>query len=168
MPPPTPEEVRKEYNEMVSKISEQGGSIQFSKIFIPRVSATATEQEQRELAVEIRTNLLQGADFASLARQYSRDARADNGGEWPVMERRFLKREIADAAFATSVGSLSPLVEDESGWHIIKVEAKEMGKAPGFEELRDQATRMAEVRRRAEVYDKWMESLREKAVVKKF
>ncbi len=168
LPPPRPDEVRAAYDEMAKQFRNEGGTIQYRKIFIPRGSAAASEAEQRELAREIRTQLLQGADFASLARQYSRDARADAGGEWPVMERRFLRRDLADAAFATPVGELSPLVEDESGWHIILVEAKETANPPPFEELREQAARLAENRNRAAANEKWIGHLREKAVIKRF
>lgn len=168
LPPPRPDEVRREYEEMARRIGEEGGSIQFSKIFIPRVSATATPEEQKELAVEIRTQLLQGADFASMAEQYSRDARAGQGGEWPMMERRFLRREIADAAFATPIGQLSPLVEDDSGWHIIRPEEKTTGRIPSFDEMREEAIRRVDLRQRAEAYEKWIETLREKAVINRF
>ena len=133
--PATPEEVRAEYNRQIEKMRGEGGRVKMSKIFIPRASETATPHQQRALAVEIRTKLLQGADFASLAKQYSKDAMASQGGSWDVMERKFLKKEIADAAFATSVGGISPLVEDETGFHIIKVEAKESGQVPSFDEV---------------------------------
>ena len=166
--PSTPEEVRAEYNKMVAKMRDQTGRVKMSKIFIPRVSETGTPAQQQELAKEIRTKLTQGADFASLARQYSRDAMASSGGSWDVMDRKFLKKEIGDAAFATPVGGLSPVVEDETGFHIIKVEAKEGGKVPSFEELRDQATRMVEVSKRAELYEKYISELRKKAVIRKF
>jgi parvulin-like peptidyl-prolyl isomerase len=66
------------------------------------------------------------------------------------------------------VGGLSPVVEDETGFHIIKVEAKEGGKVPSFDELRDQAARMVEVSKRAELYDKYISELRKKAVIRKF
>ena len=166
--PATPEEVKAEYQAMVDASKEVGGRIKMSKIFIPKSSNTATPQQQKALASEIRSKVLQNADFASLAKEYSRDAMASSGGSWDVMERKFLKKQIADAAFATEVGGITPIVEDEAGYHIIKVEAKEFGKVPTFDEAREQATKRVEVKKRAELYDKYIAELRKKAVVRKF
>ena len=166
--PASPEEVKAEYQKVVAKMSQEGGRVKMSKIFIPRLTDTGTPAQQKALAVEIRTKLLQGGDFAALAKEYSRDAMASSGGSWDVMDRKFLKKEIGDAAFATAVGSLAPLVEDETGFHIIKVEAKEGGKVPSFEESREQAARMVEVKKRAELYETYISQLRKKAIVRTF
>jgi peptidyl-prolyl cis-trans isomerase SurA len=166
--PPTPEEIKAEYNKLAARIRDEGGAVKMSKIFIPRQTAEATPAQQKALAGEIRTKLVQGADFAALARAESKDAMASEGGSWQVMERKFLKREIADAAFALPAGGLSPVVEDETGFHIIKVEAKEGGKVPPFSELREQAAKMAEARKRADRYEAYIEELRKKAVVRRY
>lgn len=166
--PATPEEVKAEYDKLVAKMGQEGGRVKMSKIFIPRLSDTGTPAQQKALAVEIRTKLLQGGDFAALAKEYSRDAMAASGGSWDVMDRKFLKKDIGDAAFATNVGGLAPLVEDETGFHIIKVEAKESGKVPTFDESREQAAKMVEVKKRAALYEKYIGELRKKAVVRVF
>ncbi len=166
--PPTPEEVRAEYDRIAAKMRGEGGAIRISKIFLPRRTEDATPEQQKAFAMELRTKLLQGADFAALAKDNSQDAMASKGGDWGVMERKYLKKELADAAFATRVGGLTPVVEDETGFHIIKVEAKEPGKVASFEEMRDQATRMAESHKRAQRYEKYIEELRKRAVVRTF
>jgi len=166
--PPTPEEIKEAYKEYANTMRNQQGHVKMSKIFIPRESLEFSPEEQLALAKEVRQNLLDGEDFAELARQYSQDARARDGGSWPVMERKFLKDEIAEAAFNTPVGKISPLVTDEFGYHIIRVEAREYGHVPPLEEVREQLVRHLQMTKRAEAYENWIAELRKRAVVRAF
>ena len=93
---------------------------------------------------------------------------AGKGGDWGVLERTYIKKELAEVAFATPVGGLTPVIEDDTGFHIIKVEAKEGGKVQSFDELREQATRMAESHKRALRYEKYIEEMRNRSVIKIF
>jgi foldase protein PrsA len=79
------------------------------------------------------------ADFAALARQYSQDeATKDKGGETDFFSR-------ADSPFSTTVTdtiwSLNPgevrLVQDDQGYHIVKLLERKPPVVPDFSEVRD-------------------------------
>jgi parvulin-like peptidyl-prolyl isomerase len=80
---------------------------------------TATSEE----AETLRSQLLAGADFETLARAYSLDpstrpAGGDLGWFPPGI---LLQPAVEEAAFATQAGELSPVIESELGFHVIEV-----------------------------------------------
>jgi peptidyl-prolyl cis-trans isomerase D len=64
----------------------------------------------------------QGDDFTSLAREYSEDSTASNGGDLGYFSRTDMVEPFADAAFSMKKGEISDLVRTPFGLHIIKVE----------------------------------------------
>jgi peptidyl-prolyl cis-trans isomerase D len=64
----------------------------------------------------------QGDDFAGLARKYSDDSTASNGGDLGYFTRNDMVKPFADAAFSMKKGEISDLVRTPFGLHIIKVE----------------------------------------------
>jgi len=63
-----------------------------------------------------------GADFATLAKKYSQDSSAANGGDLGYFSRGQMVKPFSDAAFATKAGQIYPkVVQSQYGFHIIKV-----------------------------------------------
>lgn len=79
----------------------------------------ATEAE----AQSVLQQLLNGADFAALAQQYSLDeATKVNGGDMGFFPRGILLApEVEEAAFALQPGQISGVVASQFGYHIIQV-----------------------------------------------
>jgi len=78
-----------------------------------------------------------GEDFAKLAAELSQDpGSASQGGDLGWQERDGLVKPFADAAWSLKPGEISPPVETEFGWHVIKLETVEPGTTRSFEEVR--------------------------------
>jgi peptidyl-prolyl cis-trans isomerase C len=91
------------------------------------------ESEARKKLEDIRKQILAGADFAQMAKQYSEDAAtAASGGDMGVIQRDKIVPPIVNAANALEPGQVSDIVPTPSGLEIIKVEEK---RAKPFEEL---------------------------------
>jgi hypothetical protein len=117
---------------------QPGVRIQASHILL-RLPDGATEEQTdsvRALGESLRDRILQGEDFAALAREFSQDAGSGAaGGDLGFFERGTMVKPFEDVAFALEPGEISPLVETNFGLHLIKVEGREM---PSFEESQDQ------------------------------
>ncbi len=68
----------------------------------------------------IQDRLRKGADFTSLALEYSEDPSKARGGDLGYLERKQLIPAFADAAFALQPGETSDIVETRLGYHLIK------------------------------------------------
>lgn len=78
-----------------------------------------------------------GANFGELAKKYSEDPGSKgNGGKLGWIEQGQTVPEFEKAAFALNPGEVSPVVQSQFGFHIIKVEAKEQAHTLPFEEVK--------------------------------
>ena len=167
--PATPKEVQDYYNKHVANWRE-GDMIKISTITIAKFSGEAgtTPESQRKLADEIRSKLAKGADFATMAKTYSQDSHAEDGGSWDWMARDQMKQSIANVAYNLKTGGLSPVIDDEAAYIIIACDAVKYGKAKPVNEVRLEIERMISAEKAKVVIDKWMDGLRKKATIKKF
>ena len=89
---------------------------------IPPNATAAQKEEIRKKLEGIRVEIAaETITFADAAAKYSQDAKtAANGGEIGLMTRDNLPKPLADAVFNTKPGTVSPALESQSGYHILK------------------------------------------------
>ena len=90
-------------------------------------------------AKKIIAELDKGADFATLAKQYSKDpGAAAHGGDLGFFKKSEMVPAFADAAFALQTGKITQTpVHTQFGWHVIQVLARRQAPRPTFEQARD-------------------------------
>jgi len=101
------------------------------------ISDEETLAAKRAELAEIRQEIVDGADFASVARERSEGPSAANGGELGRFGRGQMVPEFEEAAFALEPGELSEIVETQFGYHILQVTDKVEGRTESFDEARD-------------------------------
>lgn len=79
-----------------------------------------------------------GKDFAALAKQYSDDPSAAQGGDLGSFTKGQMVPEFEAAAFALPVNGLSDIVKTQFGYHLIQVYAKTAAKNPTMNDVRDE------------------------------
>jgi peptidyl-prolyl cis-trans isomerase D len=90
-----------------------------------RVDDKSKETEAKAKAEAVLKKAQAGEDFATLARTYSDDKEsAKLGGFLGSFGRGQMVKEFEDAAFALKPGEVSGLVQTQYGYHIIKVERR--------------------------------------------
>ncbi|MDI3269395.1 MAG: peptidylprolyl isomerase [Bacillota bacterium] len=122
--------------------------------------------EDEATAQAVREKLLQGADFAELAKEYSQDpGSSDAGGELGWVVRGQMVPEFEEAAFTLPVGDISEPVKSLYGWHIVQVEDHQEGREVTFDEVKDQVKKDYVADQVAQMSGAWLESLRSSAVI---
>ena len=101
--------------------------------------------EAKAIAAELKN----GADFAQLAKQKSKDPGAAEGGDLGYFTKDQMVPEFAEVAFKLDKGQVSDPVKTQFGWHIIKVEDKRKRQLPEFDKVKDQIETF--VQRKAQV-----------------
>lgn len=103
--------------------------------------ATNTIAAKRKQIEDLRKQVLDGADFAELAKKYSEDPGSkENGGELPVFARasadpyHAMVPEFEAAAFALNTNQVSDVVTTQYGYHLIKLLDKTPAKKFGYTE----------------------------------
>lgn len=170
--PPTPEELKKEYEETKIQFRDlTKDKVKFKKIFIPLIGSdsTSTPDTQYKLANIIVDEIKsKRATFAELAKRYSKDMHADKGGDWPMGERSTLSPEFAAIIFGAKPGELVGPLVDSHGFTIVLVERTELAPPPPLSEIKEQIDMMTRNKRSNERYQKWVDRLRKKAIVKTY
>ncbi len=94
---------------------------------IVMVDSEATDEEKEEARGKIeaiREEIVNGADFAAVARERSEGPSASSGGSLGTFTRGQMVAPFEEAAFSLEPGELSDIVVTEFGYHIILVEEK--------------------------------------------
>jgi parvulin-like peptidyl-prolyl isomerase len=125
--------------------------------------ADADHGETTRAAIEaVLAKAQAGEDFAELAKTYSEDGSAAEGGDLGFFAQDgSMVAEFEDAAFALGVGEISGIVETEFGYHIIKVTDSQAEEQQPFEMVKDDIRTTIENDRVAEALTK----LREESTV---
>jgi peptidyl-prolyl cis-trans isomerase D len=91
----------------------------------------------RKKALSVLDRVKKGEDFSTLAKQFSDDSSAANGGNLGDFPRGQMVPEFDKAAFSLGVGATSDLVQTQFGFHIIKVLKKQEPKLRTFDEMKE-------------------------------
>lgn len=129
----TDEAVKKRYDEEIAKVAPQE-EIQASHILV------SSEAE----ATEIIKQLQGGADFATLAKEKSKDpGSAKMGGDLGFFAKGQMVPEFEAAAFTLDVGKFTTTpVKTKFGYHVIKVTDKRQQPLPTYDQVKDQVRQM--------------------------
>jgi peptidyl-prolyl cis-trans isomerase C len=100
-----------------------------------REIVVSTEQEARDILITI----LQGADFATTAKERSKLSNAKDGGDMGFVQKGKNPAQFDSVAFSDTldVGKVSNYFKGADGYYILKIEAKRGGKQKPLSEIWD-------------------------------
>lgn len=131
----TPAEVEARYRDSLSMYSTPE-QVRASHILFKTEGKDEAAVEKAAQAVLARVGV--GEDFAALARQFSEDTSAANGGDLDFFPREAMVPEFSEAAFSQDVGEVSGLVRTQFGFHIIKTTDRRPATTRSLAEVRSQ------------------------------
>lgn len=119
------EELRSYYQEHREDF-RQPATAEVALVEMTRVPSPADSAAALERARQLRRQLVEGADFAELAREHSADpGSAASGGDLGWFGRGDMSPEFEEPAFGLEPGEISEPVLTSVGYHIIEVKEKE-------------------------------------------
>jgi len=89
----------------------------------------------KEQATHILTEILKGADFAEMAKQYSIGRTASDGGDLGFITQEPFP-QMGSALLAAEVGDTSSVFKGPEGYYIVKLEEKKGGEPIAFEDIK--------------------------------
>lgn len=134
-----------------------------------QVAGTPPEYRARHILVEdealakaIIEKLKAKGDFAALAKQYSKDGSAQNGGDLGWFSPQTMVKEFSDAVVKLAKGQYTEApVKTQFGWHVIQLDDTRAPQLPPFEEVKDRVSQIVQ-RKKVQVY---LEELRKASTV---
>lgn len=129
-----------------------------------KLNEVVSESEGKSRMENLHERLVNGGNFAEMARQYSEDGSAANGGDLGWVNPGDTVPQFEQAMNALKPGEISQPVRSPFGWHIIQVverRKQDMSK----EAARLKARQEIRSRKADEAYQDWVRELRDRAYV---
>lgn len=114
----------------------------------------------------IATKLRAGVPFEDLARRYSEDITAESGGDIGWFSISELTKELRETVRWMEEGQVSPVLETEQGYQILKLEKIEGTTGKTLEEAKDEIQETIYRQMVERKYDDWLKDLRKDAYIK--
>ncbi len=166
---PSDEEIQKFYGENKDGFA-QGETVTASHILI-KVDPSdddAAKAAKRARIEDLRKQLLEGADFAELAKANSDCPSATSGGDLGSFGKGQMVPEFEDAAFSQPVGSVGEVVETQFGYHLIKVAERTEAKTLDFAEVKPRISEILYSQKQQDAVKEFVDGLRKQANVERF
>ena len=141
-------------------------SIKLRMIVIAKGASDDEKTAQQKKLDQVLKALKEGGDFAELAKSYSEDSYASDGGNRDWLKADMLRKDLADAAFATKVGDISDVVDIGKQVFIIKVEDRVEARIVSFEDAKPLVEQQLRMEQSVKLYDAWVDRLRKNAYIK--
>ena len=122
------QEVKSFFEQFRDSLPLRPPSIKLAHILLYIKPGDITLEEKRAVTESLHVQILSGADFAQLAKEYSDDPTAANGGDLGFFKRGDMVPEFERAAYSLAPGQVSGVIQTAYGFHIIKCEERDGGR----------------------------------------
>src|SRR5216110_523478 len=129
------------------------------------VPPDAAWEAARIKAEMLRAQLLQGTDFAELARQHSRDASGRDGGDLGTLKRGELAQDIEAQILSLEPGTISKPYRSSLGYHIFRLESKETLEGEALTRAKAQIREILFREKYDARLEAWLKEIRQRAVI---
>ncbi len=125
---------KKEFYEKNKDIFKDPEMVKASHILI-KVDEKQSDKDAKAKIDAVYKELKSGKSFEELAKKYSQDGSAANGGDLGFFPRGAMVKEFENVAFSTPQGKYSEPFKTQFGYHIVKVTEKRPAKTYGYDEV---------------------------------
>ncbi len=163
---PSPKEISKFYDENKDKfIIPENVHIRHILIAFAKDDTENIKAEKKVKIENLRKQIVDGADFAEIARQNSDCPSKDNGGDLGQIKKDQTVKPFEDAAFSQEINAVGPVVTTEYGYHVIQVLGRDPQKTMVLEDVKEKISSYLEQQKQSETFIALLKKLREKAKI---
>ncbi|MBI5393143.1 peptidylprolyl isomerase [Candidatus Woesearchaeota archaeon] len=120
-----------------------------------------TEEQAKQLGVDLLKKLAAGEQFEQIAKQYSDDPSANNGGDLGWFGKGDMVLPFEEASLKLNKGEVSPLVKTQFGYHIIRLTAKN----ESFSDLKSFIATATSAEKKQTAVKEYIDALKKSAVI---
>lgn len=134
-------------------------------LVVPDGTDDVAWESARIKADMLRTQILEGADFAAVARQHSQDASAKDGGDLGTLKRGELAQDIEAEILRLEPGQLSRPYRSPLGYHVFRLESKDTLDGPGLLRIKQQVREILFRQKYEARLDAWLKEIKQRAII---
>ena len=170
MPTITEADAQKYYSENAKQF-EIPDQVRASHILItsdtsdPNADPNVAKAQAKAKAEDLLKQIKAGGDFAELAKAHSACPSSAKGGDLDFFARGQMVEPFEKTAFVLKPGEISDVVETKFGYHIIKLTDRKDAGVTSFEQAKDGIIREMTDKKRNEIVQDYIQSLKDKASI---
>lgn len=167
----TEEEIRRQYDTHPEQYRDPE-KIRFQHVFF-RAEASEMGAEERALVRKrlenLRKEIVAGADFDAMAREYSQSSDSQSGGWGGIKRGADVFSSFTDVAWSLKVNQVSEVIDTPTGFHIVKLRERIPVLDRKFEDVKEFAKKRALDAKRGEIQEAFVEEAgRRHGLVKRY
>lgn len=107
-----------------------------------------------------RARIAGGADFSAVAREVSVGPQAAHGGDWGEVKVEDLRHELAEPAHTLPLNAISPVIEADGDFYLLRVEARQPGGPRTFAEVHGEIAKRLQAGIADKLYADWIKRIK--------
>lgn len=149
-----------------SPTSQQAGEQVLADHILIRVNEERSEDRARAIAEDLSKRLANGADFSSMAQDYSEDPHAAEGGRLGWVRPGELLPALERAVAQLKPGQISEPIRTKLGFHLLKVEERKSVSDAEAMQSRQRLEQQLYANKFRQAMTSWLAELRQHAYIK--
>lgn len=160
------EEVRKYYDAHKNEFVRPE-EVDLSEIFLKTDGKTPEQiAAVKKQADDLHTRIVNGEDFAALAKRYSEGPAKDEGGELGEYQRGQLAKQLEDAVFKLDKNGVTDPIQTQTGFIILKVNAHYDAGLQPLDKVESEITNRLYAQKMEPALREYLQQLREESYVR--
>jgi peptidyl-prolyl cis-trans isomerase C len=127
-----------------------------------------SKDERRKKLEGVKKRIMNGEDFASLAKEFSQCPSGENGGDLGYFEQGKMVKAFEDAAFSMKPGEVSDIVVTPFGFHLIKLTDRSEARTISYDEAKERINQHLQRVKFSEEKDVYVGDLKKQSKVEKY
>jgi peptidyl-prolyl cis-trans isomerase SurA len=134
-------------------------------LIVPEGNGDAAWESARIKGEMLRSQVLDGGDFAATARQHSKDASAKDGGDLGTLKRGELAQDIENEILKLEAGQISHPYRSPLGFHVFRLESKDSLEGDGLIRVKQQIREILFRQKYDARLEAWLKEIKQRAII---